>query len=109
MFGGINLCYFVAILFGVGIPVLIFKIKFWEQSARVIELEKKLTQLENEYYAEQELKLAKLEKNFIMGKNCYEKTMRTLNYIKDKQIKLIQKSENYKNKLEQEIENSNPF
>ena len=40
MFGGINLCYFVAIFFGVGIPVLIFKIKFWEQSARVIELEK---------------------------------------------------------------------
>lgn len=104
MFGGINLCYFFAILFGVGIPVLIFKIKFWEQSARVIELEKKLTQLENEYHAEQELKLAKLEKNFIMGKNRYEKTMRTLNYIKDKQIKLIQKSENYKNKLEQEIE-----
>ncbi len=101
MFGGINLCYFVAILFGVGIPVLIFKIKFWEQSARVIELEKKLAQLENEYHAEQELKL---EKNFIMGKNRYEKTMRTLNYIKDKQIKLIQKSENYKNKLEQEIE-----
>ena len=80
---------------------LIFKIKFWEQSARVIELEKKLAQLENEYHAEQELKL---EKNFIMGKNRYEKTMRTLNYIKDKQIKLIQKSENYKNKLEQEIE-----
>ena len=104
MFGGINLCYFFAILFWVGIPVLIFKIKFWEQSARVIELEKKLTQLENEYYAEQELKLVKLEKNFIMRKNRYEKTMRTLNYIKDKQIKLIQKSENYKNKLEQEIE-----
>ena len=101
MFGNINLCYFIAILFGVGIPVLIFKIKFWEQSARVIELEKKLAQLENEYHAEQELKL---EKNFIMGKNRYEKTMRTLNYIKDKQIKLIQKSENYKNKLEQEIE-----
>ena len=39
-----------------------------------------------------------------MRKNRYEKTMRTLNYIKDKQIKLIQKSENYKNKLEQEIE-----
>lgn len=73
MFVGINLCYFVAILFGVGIPVLIFKIKFWEQSARVIELEKKLTQLENEYYAEQELKLAKLEKNFIIRKNRYEK------------------------------------
>ena len=104
MFSGINLCHFVAILFGVCIPVLIFKIKFWEQSARVIELEKKLTQLENEYYAEQELKLAKLEKNFIMRKNRYEKTMRTLNYIQDKQIKLIQKSENYKNKLEQEIE-----
>ena len=104
MFSGINLCHFAAILFGVGIPVLIFKIKFWEQSARVIELEKKLTQLENEYYAEQELKLAKLEKNFIIRKNRYEKTMRTLNYIKDKQIKLIQKSKNYKNKLEQEIE-----
>ena len=104
MFSNINLCYFIAILFGVGIPVLIFKIKFWEQSARVIELEKKLAQLENEYHAEQELKLAKLEKNFIIGKNLYEKTMRTLNYIKDKQIELIQKSENYKNKLEQEIE-----
>ena len=104
MFSNINLCYFIAILFGVGIPVLIFKIKFWEQSARVIELEKKLAQLENEYHAEQELKLAKLEKNFIMGKNRYEKTMRTLNSIKDKQIELIQKSENYKNKLEQEIE-----
>ena len=104
MFSGINLCHFVAILFGVGIPVLILKIKFWEQSSRVIELEKKLAQLENEYHAEQEQKLAKLEKNFIMRKNRYEKTMRTLNYIKDKQIKLIQKSENYKNKLEQEIE-----
>ena len=73
MFSGINLCHFVAILFGVGIPVLILKIKFWEQSARVIELEKKLAQLENEYHAEQELKLAKLEKNFIMGKIATKK------------------------------------
>ncbi len=30
--------------------------------------------------------------------------MRSLNSIKDKQIKLIQKSENYKNKLEQDVE-----
>ncbi len=39
-----------------------------------------------------------------MGRIRYERTMRSLNSIKDKQIKLIQKSENYKNKLEQDVE-----
>lgn len=97
-------CYFIAISFGIAIPIIIYQILLREQKARVIELEQKLQRLENKYKAEQKLKLATLEKKLVMGRIRYERTMRSLNSIKDKQIKLIQKSENYKNKLEQDVE-----
>lgn len=101
---GTVFCYFIAISFGIAIPIIIYQIPLREQKARVIELEQKLQRLENKYKAEQELKLATLEKKLVMGRIRYERTMRSLNSIKDKQIKLIQKLENYKNKLEQDVE-----
>ncbi|HHF3390813.1 TPA: hypothetical protein ACPKA2_001008 [Haemophilus influenzae] len=101
---GTVFCYFIAISFGIAIPIIIIQIPLREKKARVIELEQKLQRLENKYKAEQELKLATLEKKLVMGRIRYERTMRSLNSIKDKQIKLIQKLENYKNKLEQDVE-----
>lgn len=101
---GTVFCYFIAISFGIAIPIIIVQIPLREQKAEVIELEQKLQRLENKYKAEQELKLATLEKKLVMGRIRYERTMRSLNSIKDKQIKLIQKLENYKNKLEQDVE-----
>ena len=86
---GTVFCYFIAISFGIAIPIILVKISLLEDEAKVIELEQKLQ---------------RLEKKLVMGRIRYERTMRSLNSIKDKQIKLIQKSENYKNKLEQDVE-----
>ncbi|HHF5923878.1 TPA: hypothetical protein ACPPJP_000687 [Haemophilus influenzae] len=100
---GTVFCYFIAISFGIAIPIIIVKISQLKED-KVIELEQKLQRLENKYKAEQELKLATLEKKLVTERIRYERTMRSLNSIKDKQIKLIQKLENYKNKLEQDVE-----
>lgn len=66
---GTVFCYFIAISFGIAIPIIIYQIPLREQKARVIELEQKLQRLENKYKAEQELKLATLEKKTCYGKN----------------------------------------
>lgn len=83
---GTVFCYFIAISFGIAIPIIIVQIPLREQKAEVIELEQKLQRLENKYKAEQELKLATLEKKLVMGRIRYERTMRSLNSIKDKQL-----------------------
>ncbi|MCK9683828.1 hypothetical protein CH637_006765 [Haemophilus influenzae] len=62
---GTVFCYFIAISFGIAIPIIIVQIPLREQKAEVIELEQKLQRLENKYKAEQELKLATLEKNLL--------------------------------------------
>ena len=51
---GTVFCYFIAISFGIAIPIIIYQIPLREQKARVIE-----------YKAEQELKLATIEKNLL--------------------------------------------
>lgn len=66
---GTVFCYFIAISFGIAIPIIIVQIPLLEQKAEVIELEQKLQRLENKYKAEQELKLATLEKKTCYGKN----------------------------------------
>ena len=62
---GTVFCYFIAISFGIAIPIILVKISLLEDEAKVIELEQKLQRLENKYKAEQELKLATLEKNLL--------------------------------------------
>ncbi|EDK08341.1 hypothetical protein [Haemophilus influenzae] len=46
-------------------PIIIVKISQLKEEDKVIELEQKLQRLENKYKAEQELKLATLEKNLL--------------------------------------------
>lgn len=62
---GTVFCYFIAILFGIAMPIIIVKISQLKEEDKVIELEQKLQRLENKYKAEQELKLATLEKNLL--------------------------------------------
>ncbi|BBE95141.1 hypothetical protein [Haemophilus influenzae] len=62
---GTVFCYFIAISFGIAMPIILVKISLLEDEAKVIELEQKLQRLENKYKAEQELKLATLEKNLL--------------------------------------------
>ena len=62
---GTVFCYFIAISFGIAMPIIIYQIPKKKKKARVIELEQKLQRLENKYKAEQELKLATLEKNLL--------------------------------------------
>lgn len=66
---GTVFCYFIAISFGIAMPIILVKISLLEDEAKVIELEQKLQRLENKYKAEQELKLATLEKKTCYGKN----------------------------------------
>lgn len=66
---GTVFCYFIAISFGIAIPIIIVKISQLKEEDKVIELEQKLQRLENKYKAEQELKLATLEKKTCYGKN----------------------------------------
>lgn len=66
---GTVFCYFIAISFGIAIPIIMVKISQLEEETKVIELEQKLQRLENKYKAEQELKLATLEKKTCYGKN----------------------------------------
>lgn len=61
---GTVFCYFIAISFGIAMPIIIVKISQLKED-KVIELEQKLQRLENKYKAEQELKLATLEKNLL--------------------------------------------
>ena len=70
---GTVFCYFIAISFGIAIPIIIIKIQQLEQKAEVIELEQKLQRLENKYKAEQELKLATLDygKNTLRANNAF--------------------------------------
>lgn len=62
---GTVFCYFIAISFGIAMPIIIVKISQLKEEDKVIELEQKLQRLENKYKAEQELKLATLEKNLL--------------------------------------------
>ncbi|HHF6580263.1 TPA: hypothetical protein ACPP6I_000011 [Haemophilus influenzae] len=62
---GTVFCYFIAISFGIAIPIIMVKISQLKEEDKVIELEQKLQRLENKYKAEQELKLATLEKNLL--------------------------------------------